>query len=177
MRSAPQEPPRPAGTWTRHGMSFLWAAGVLGLVHASFSAYWALGGQWLLGTVGGFAVQARQESPVQAALVLTGAALLKAAAAVIPLASGYGRFPFPRLIRVLCWAGGTGLVLYGAVNTAAACAVLAGWIPAGPDADLEGLKGHAWLWDLPFFAWGAALVVYLWLSRTGPARPAPSTAG
>ena len=30
---------------------------VLGLTHAGFSAYWALGGRWLLGTVGEWAVR------------------------------------------------------------------------------------------------------------------------
>ncbi|MGW9402355.1 DUF3995 domain-containing protein [Arthrobacter sp. NPDC055585] len=168
MRSAPQEPPRRADAWPRRGTGFLRAACILGLVHAAFSAYWALGGDWLLATVGRFAVQNRQESPAQAAAVLGGAALLKAAAAVIPLAAAHGRFPFPRLIRALSWVGGAALCLYGAVNTVAASAVLAGWIPAGPDADLDGLKGHAWLWDPLFLAWGAALLTYLVLSRRKP---------
>ncbi len=161
----------------RHGAGFLWAACGLGLVHAAFSLYWALGGQWLLATVGRFAVQPAQASPAQATAVLGAAALLKAAAAVLPLAAAYGRVPFAQLIRVLSWAGGAGLCLYGAVNTAAASAVLAGWIPAGPNADIEGLKGHAWLWDPLFLAWGAALVAYLWRSRRQPRRPGPASTG
>lgn len=180
MRSSPHGQPPPAEPRHRRGIGFLWTACILGLVHAAFSLYWALGGQWLLATVGSFAVQAERESPAEAAAVLGAAALLKAAAAVLPLAAAYGRFPFPRLIRVLSWAGGAGLCLWGALNTAAASAVLSGWISAGPDADIEGLKGHAWLWDPLFLAWGAALLTYLWLSRrsriTGskPSRPQTS---
>ena len=179
MRSSPHGQPPPAEPRRRRGIGFLWTACVLGLVHAAFSLYWALGGQWLLATVGSFAVQAGQESPAEAAAVLGAAALLKAAAAVLPLAAAYGRFPFRRLIRVLSWAGGAGLCLWGALNTAAASAVLAGWIPAGPDADVEGLRGHAWLWDPLFLAWGAALLTYLWLSRRRPeqriqTKPAPN---
>ena len=48
--------------------------------------------------------------------------------------------------------------------------VLAGWIPAAPDADLDGLKGHAWLWDPLFLLWGLALLGYLLLSRAVPRR-------
>ncbi|WP_404321650.1 DUF3995 domain-containing protein [Arthrobacter luteolus] len=168
---------RPAPAGSRHGVSFLWAACILGLVHAGFSVYWAVGGEWLLATVGRFAVQAAEETPVQSVLVLGAAALSKAATAVIPLAAAYGRFPFPRLVRALSWAGGAGLILYGGVNTAAASAVLAGWIPAGPNADIEGLRGHALLWDPLFLAWGASLLAYLWLSRRHPQRPGPGHAG
>ncbi|MCC3283870.1 DUF3995 domain-containing protein [Arthrobacter caoxuetaonis] len=153
------------------GRFFLWAACALGLIHAGFSLYWALGGRWLLATVGQFAVQAAKDVPLQAALLLAGTALLKAAAAVIPLAAAYGRFPFPGVIRVLSWIGGAGLVVYGGVNTAAAAAVLAGWIPADPEADSQGLLGHALLWDPLFLGWGACLLAYLFASR--PARTEP----
>ncbi|MFZ3451655.1 DUF3995 domain-containing protein [Arthrobacter sp. 7Tela_A1] len=169
MRSSiSQRRPR---TRPRGGGYFLWAACGLGLFHAGFSLYWALGGRWLLATVGQFAVQAAQEAPLGAALLLAGTALLKAAAAVIPLAAAYGQFPFPGLIRVLSWIGGAGLVVYGGINAAAAAAVLAGWIPAGPGADWQGLLGHALLWDPLFLGWGTCLLAYLFASR--PARPGP----
>ena len=165
-----------AADGSRRAGFFLWAACVLGVIHAAFSLYWALGGRWLLATVGRFAVQTSDEAPLQAGLLLAGTALLKAAAAVIPLTAAYGRFPFPGLIRILSWIGGAGLVVYGGANTVAAAAVLAGWIPAAADADLEGLKGHAWLWDPLFLAWGAALLAYLFISRAAaqPVRGGPS---
>ena len=58
MRSSQQGQSGTADSRYRHGAGFLWVACGLGLVHAAFSLYWALGGQWLLATVGRFAVQA-----------------------------------------------------------------------------------------------------------------------
>lgn len=43
--------------------SFVWLACIAGTVHAGFSLYWALGGQWLLATVGQWAVQLSAEAP------------------------------------------------------------------------------------------------------------------
>lgn len=152
----------------RPGRGFLWAATGLGLVHAAFSLCWALGGTWLLDTVGQWAVRQVEEAPVASRLMLAGTAAVKGAAAVIPTLSAYRRFPYPRIVRAVSWAGAVGLVLYGGANTLAANAVLAGLVPAGPETDLSALKGHAWLWDPLFLLWGAALLGYLVRSARRP---------
>ncbi len=77
----------------------LTAAALAGLVHASFGLYWALGGRWLLRTVGQWAVDYAQDAPVVAGLVLAVVAAVKAAVAIVPLVSARRRLPRPRVWR------------------------------------------------------------------------------
>jgi hypothetical protein len=46
-----------------------WIAMALGLAHAGFSAYWALGGRWLLPTVGEWAVTMADTDPQRAGTI------------------------------------------------------------------------------------------------------------
>ena len=118
----------PGGANTARGLA--WVALALGLVHAGFSAYWAVGGRWLLGTVGEWAVSLADRDPPRAGLALGGVALVKAAAAVIPALLAYGRMPWPRVWRTISWVGAVALVLYGGANVAISGAVLAGLVTA-----------------------------------------------
>lgn len=135
------------------------------MLHGGFSLYWALGGRWLLATVGQSAVALSAEDPLAAGIVLGFVATAKLLGATIPIGVAYGRAPWPRLWRGISWAGGLLLVVYGGVNTLVAVAVLAGVIrsPGGYDAD--AMMGHAYLWDPLFFLWGSALILSLMLSR------------
>ena len=54
----------------RLSLAMVWTAAALGGVHAAFSAYWALGGDWLLRTVGAWAVALRDSSPIAASFDL-----------------------------------------------------------------------------------------------------------
>ncbi|GAA3701768.1 DUF3995 domain-containing protein [Microlunatus aurantiacus] len=146
------------------------AAAAFGLVHAAFSAYWAIGGDWLLRTVGAWAVGLRDDSPTAAALGLGAVALVKAVAAVVPVLVAYGRLPWRPLLRAVSWVGGGFLILYGGVNVVVSGAVLAGLITPDGGFDRPAMIGHAFLWDPLFALWGAALVVSLALSRTGEPR-------
>lgn len=143
---------------------WVWVAAVAGLIHAGFSGYWATGGLWLLDTVGQWAVDLRNSSPVGSAVGLAVIALVKAAAALVPVAVAYDRACRPRVWRATTWVGATALVLYGGVNTLVSNAVLVGIIGSG-SYDRAAMVGHAWLWDPLFLLWGAALLVHLWLSR------------
>jgi uncharacterized membrane protein len=134
-------------------------------VHAGFSFYWAFGGQWLLATVGNWAVELSAEAPLEAGLALGTVALGKLLAAVIPVGVAYGRVPWPRFWRSVAWVGGSLLVVYGGVNAVVSGAVLAGLIRPPDGYVVEAMIGHAWLWDPLFFVWGAALVLSLWYSR------------
>ncbi|MDQ2745130.1 MAG: DUF3995 domain-containing protein [Chloroflexota bacterium] len=136
-----------------------------GTVHAGFSLYWAVGGQWLLATVGQWAVQLSADARLEAGLLLGVVAVGKLLAATIPVGVAYGLFPWRRLWRAASWAGGMVLVAYGGVNTIAGAAVLAGVIRPADGYDVSAMTGHAWLWDPLFFVWGTALVLSLWYSR------------
>jgi hypothetical protein len=141
-----------------------WVAMALGLTRAGFSAYWALGGRWLLRTVGEWAITLAATDPQRAVLVLGGVALVKAAAAVIPVLVAY-RGPWPQVWRVVSWVGGAGLLLYGGANVVISGAVLAGLIRVDGGYDRTAMIGHVPLWDPLFVLWGLALLGSLWLSR------------
>jgi uncharacterized protein DUF3995 len=143
----------------------VWAAGVVGVLHAAASLYWALGGQWLLATVGQWAVDLSAEAPFAAGIALGLIALLKFSAATIPIGVAYGKVPWARFWRAVSWAGGLLLIAYGGLNTAVSAAVLAGLIRPEGGYDPEAMRGHAYLWDPLFFTWGMALSLSLWLSR------------
>jgi hypothetical protein len=145
--------------------SLVWLACIAGTVHAGFSLYWALGGQWLLATVGQWAVRLSGEAPLQAGLGLGIVAAVKLLAAAIPVAVAYGRMPRRRFWRAASWAGGLLLVVYGGVNIIVSGGVLGGVVRPAGGYDLNAMIGHAWLWDPLFFLWGTALVLSLWYSR------------
>lgn len=149
---------------------------VAGLVHAAFSLYWALGGRWLLPTVGDWAMRAVERSPVQAGLLLGAIAAVKALAAVIPVGVARGRLPWTRFWRVACWVGGAFLVLYGGVNVVVSSAVLLGIMTQAGGYDQAAMVGHALLWDPLFVIWGAALILWLRLS-SGSAEESRRQAG
>jgi len=142
-----------------------WAVAAAGAVHAAFSLFWALGGRWLLATVGQWAVDLSVERPLASGIVLGLVAVMKFAGAAVPVGVAYGRVPWPRLWRGVSWVGGVLLVAYGGVNTLAGLAVLAGLIQPEGGYDLQAMRGHAVLWDPLFLFWGGALLLSLWLSR------------
>lgn len=145
---------------------FTVAAG-LGTVHAAASLYWALGGDGLAATVGAWAVAWRADSPVAAGVTLALIPLVKLLAAWVPWrAAGSGG---PRgALRLPCWAGCVLLIAYGLANTVAANLALSGIV--GRVNDLPATRGHAWLWDPLFLAWGLALGAALWRTRGRSAR-------
>lgn len=141
-----------------------WIAATCGTVHAAFSLYWAFGGDWLLPTVGEWAVRLGRDEPLLSAVVLTVVAAVKLAAAVIPLLVDIGRIGAARFWRTLSWVGATAITGYGLFNVAVATAVLTGVIAVG-GYDHAAIFGHAALWDPLFAAWGLALLGALTVSR------------
>jgi Protein of unknown function (DUF3995) len=146
-------------------------AAALGLVHAGVSAYWMLGGTWLLETLG----QRVLETFDGRLWLLAPVVLVKVVAALAPLtlvagASGTtGRSArWRRPIRSLSWLGAAVLIAWGGANTVVSNLVLAGAVDPGGPIDRPAVIGHAWLWDPLFLAWGVALAVGLRLTR--PAR-------
>lgn len=140
-------------------------------MHAAFSLYWALGGRWLLNTVGKWALDWADRAPVAAGLVLAGVTVAKLAAAALPLAVASGRLSWSRGWQVLMWAGAVGLVVYGTANAVGAWLVLAGLVTVEGAREMPALVGHAVLWDPLFAAWGVLLALGLrQLRRAGQAK-------
>ena len=137
------------------------AAACVGIVHAGWSVYWALGGTWMLASVGQWAVQAAHDRPLAAQLSLWTVALAKIVAAVVPLLAHRGLLPWPRVWRALTWAGAVGLLLYGLSNVIVSGAVLAGVITPDEPVNTVAHQGHAYLWGPLFAVWGLALLVGL----------------
>lgn len=135
------------------------------MLHAAASLYWALGGRWLLATVGQWAVELSAREPLRAGLALGLVALVKLLAATVPIGVAYGKLPWRIFWRAVSWVGGLLLVVYGGINTVVSAAVLGGLIRPKGGYDLEAMRGHTYLWDPLFVLWGSALVLSLWFSR------------
>ena len=148
-------------------------AALLGLGSAAVSAYWALGGNGLLDTVGGEIEEwGRQRSP-DVIVVLWLIVVIKTGVALAApiLAAAPGRFPrwmIGRLPRTLSWIAGIVLSGYGGVLTAAGLLIHCGLIQSSQDSDQRALAWHTFLWDPWFAVWGLALLTTLWLTRPGP---------
>jgi uncharacterized protein DUF3995 len=140
------------------------AAAVVGLAYAAISIYWGAGGTWLLSTVGAALATGRSAAALAA---VWAAVVLKVVAAVVPLVACQtptaGRWR--RWLRILAWAEGTILTLYGLVLSVAGVLVQAGVVAAGKAADHRALTWHAYLWDPWFLVWGLLVVAALLLSR------------
>ena len=160
----------PHSATSRRGMLPALAGLAVGLAYATISVYWAVGGRWLLNTVGISPSQPGQAGHLAALLAVWGAAAVKAVATVLPLLA-IGLWPrtanggLRRLARVLTWIEATILVGYGLVLTASGLLVQAGVIKAAAHADRLAREWHAYLWDPWFLIWGIFVFLALWRSR------------
>ena len=104
----------PAGPGARQrrpaakGLRLAQAACGAGLAYAAVSVYWALGGTWLLDTVGGTLEQQGRTGNPGIILAVCAAAALKVIGAIAPLAavgvtSGQATIAGRRQVRVLAW--------------------------------------------------------------------------
>lgn len=151
---------------SRAARAALLIAAAAGTVHGLFSAYWGLGGNWLVGTLGR---QLVDEFTGKRWLLLPVAAI-KIAFAVLPLVLARLAWLGGKWWRILCWAGVVVLVVWGGVNTVTGNLVLAGVVAPAGGYDHDAMVGHAWLWDPLFLLWGIALAMAL--LRTGRKRVA-----
>ena len=134
---------------------------LVGALFTGVSLYWALGGTWLLDTVG--VVTAGGSALIWAAV------LVKVVATVLPLQLIRVRpFHQQRALRMLVWAEAIVLTGYGLVLSVVGWLVQAGVISASATADHRALAWHAFLWDPWFLLWG--LLVTALLLATRPLR-------
>ncbi len=145
----------------RHPHAGFAVAALLGTVHAAFSFYWAVGGRWLIETLGERIVT----TFASMTWVLIPVGLVKLAAAALPAWWDARGWPAAHLSRTLCWLGAAVLIGWGGVNTLVAHLVLSGAFHPDGGYDRPGMMGHAWLWDPLFLAWGTAVVLGLVGSR------------
>jgi hypothetical protein len=151
------------------GLRAAQAAFVVGLLYAAISVYWAVGGTWLLDTVGASLVQAARGASAGVLFAVWAAAVLKVIATVLPLLAVHAAAPpgsrWRRVLRVLTWVEAVILVLYGLVLTATGLLVQSGLVPTDATADHRALRWHAYLWDPWFLVWGLLVTAALWRSR------------
>ena len=172
----------PAGPGVRQrrpaakGSRLAQAACGAGLAYAAVSVYWALGGTWLLDTVGGTLEQQGRAGNPGIILAVCAAAVLKVIGAIVPLAavgvtSGQATIAARRRVRGLAWLEAAILTIYGLVLTVAGLLVQSGVIAPSASADRRALAWHAYLWDPWFLLLGALAAAALARSRQpGAAR-------
>ncbi len=172
----------PHSATSRRGMLPALAGLAVGLAYATISVYWAVGGRWLLNTVGISPSQPGQAGHLAALLAVWGAAAVKAVATVLALLA-IGVWPrtanggLRRLARVLTWIEAAILVGYGLVLTASGLLVQAGVIKAAAHADRLAREWHAYLWDPWFLIWGIFVFLALWRSRSASQDHLPGAPG
>jgi Protein of unknown function (DUF3995) len=134
---------------------------VIGVLYALVSIYWGLGGTWLIGTVGGSLARAGRARSAGVIAAVWAAAVLKLAAAALPLLAltqAHGDTRRVRRMRALSWLAGVILTAYGLVLTSVGLLVQAGVIHESAHADHRALAWHAFLWDPWFLVWGILIV-------------------
>jgi hypothetical protein len=150
------------------GRGAAWAAFALGLLYTLVSAYWGLGGSWLLDTVGASLARPGRSASAAVVLAVWCAVGLKVIAAVLPLlavGAGAARVRWRYLIRALACVEAAILTVYGLSLTAVGLLVQAGLIGTPANADHRALAWHAYLWDPWFLVWGVLVTAALFRSR------------
>lgn len=136
-----------------------YAAAWCALIFAVLTLFWALGGTFLLDTIGQQVLRlarARDTTFVVAGWV---SALLKVAGAVLALALVQpwgGRIP-RRLLLGTATTGAVVLVLYGGLQIVVQVLVLVGVVATSQEMDRRGFYGHLFIWDPWFLVWGVLL--------------------
>jgi Protein of unknown function (DUF3995) len=150
------------GAWTRTSpltRAAGYAAAMVALVYAAVSVYWALGGQALLSTVGGWVEELGLRGgagAVAVGLLAAGVKLAGAGLAVALVHPAGRRLPQRPLWGLAAVATGL-LILYGGALVVTGALVLLGVIdPAGP-VDRTALRWHVLVWDAWFLLWGLLL--------------------
>lgn len=175
----PHEGPRPPHP-RPSGSAGLWCAvggGVVGLVYAAVSAYWAAGGTLGLDTVGGELEQLSRKREAGMVTVLWLTVALKVVAALLGPAVVYpGRGtrqqgalrPLLWLVGAASWLGTVLLIGYGGLLVIGQSVVLL----SGNAPSAEAFRWHLFLWDPWFLVWGLLLGVATW-HGTRRCRKAP----
>ncbi|MBO0596732.1 DUF3995 domain-containing protein [Nesterenkonia sp. E16_7] len=163
----------------KHPTALIWCAGLLGLLNAAPSYYWAAGGDALLGSIGQWLIDLRADMPGLTGLALLGIALGKTGAAVVPLVAARqltSRRLIPRQLssrrstsheptsRQARWWNLSRLVAAGLIVYGAAGLLINAGLLLWPGLDLQdptARLGQALLWYPMLLLWGLVLAAGL----------------
>lgn len=152
------------------------AAAATALLFALVSAYWGLGGELGLDTLGG-AVESRARAGDAALAAANWAAVvLKVLGAGLALAlvQAWGRRLPRRLVLVAGWGGALLLTAYGALQTSAALLIHLGVIEPAVAVPERVLLWRLLLWEPWFLVWGLLLTATLRGVGSAGSRHRPS---
>jgi len=158
------------GATNRVAQRLAWVAAGLGVLYASVSAYWAVGGTGLLDTIGGTLERDARAGGFVVEVGLWAVVILKLVAAAVPVQAtrdhrASGR---RRVLRRVAGLEAAILTIYGLVLTSVGLLVQADVIAPSHRADQRALAWHAFLWDPWFLVWGGLVIGALVLSRSQP---------
>ena len=157
-----EDGPAPAASgWPAVGVVAAYVAAVAAFGYALLSLYWAVGGDALITTIGGYVEQVARRGGALAVLVALAAALAKAAGGLLALAlvRPWGRV-VPRRWLLAGSAGASVLLAgYGGVSVLLGGLVLSGVIHPAGTVDRTALRWHVAVWDLWFLVWGISLAL------------------
>jgi len=143
------------------------AACVVGLLFAAVSAYWGLGGRWLLDTLDPRIQEQALAGNAGIYVAVWVAVVLKVLAAVLPLMAlrGFSRPRWNRTVWLLAWAAAVILTGYGLMQTTIGLLALAGVIHAAATIGARALAWGAYVWDPWFLMWGLLVIAALLRGR------------
>lgn len=148
-----------------------YAACAWALLFGALSFYWALGGTFLADTLPSGLVAMAHDPGFLAVVWLTGVVKVVAGLGALVLARGW--LPWmPRTLKLfVAWAGGVGLLLYGAFPFVVGVLLLTGVLPHDASVDWDGMRWHVALWD-PWWMLGGVLFLLTawWYQRTTSVR-------
>lgn len=156
---------RSAGVWAGY-VACLW-----GLVFASISFYWGLGGTQGLDTLGGSLERLARahDRTIFIAVWVTGFLKILGSLLALALAGVWAQRLRRRLVAVLGWVAAVSLILYGGTLVVLEALVTIGAIKPAQPVDWKPLLWHLYVWDMSFLVWGLLFGVATWhFSRTAP---------
>jgi hypothetical protein len=150
-----------ASGWRAVGTVAAYAAAVAAFAYALVSLYWAVGGDRLVSTVGGYVEQFARHGGAVPVLVALAAAAAKVAGGLLALAlvRPWGRVVPRRWLLAGSAAASVLLAGYGGLNVLVGSLVLGGVIHPGGGVDRTALRWHVGVWDLWFLVWGILLAL------------------
>jgi Protein of unknown function (DUF3995) len=145
----------------RSGLAAAYAASLAAFAHAMVDLYWALGGQALLSTVGGYPERlAHQGGVLPVLLALTAsAAQITVGLLALALVRPWGQVIPRALLRFGSAAASALLVLYGGAIVLTGTLVLTGAIHPSGGVDWTAMRWHTGVWDMWFLIWGILLTL------------------
>jgi hypothetical protein len=148
-----------------------YAACAWAIAFALLSFYWAAGGTTGLDTLGG-EIEERTRARDIWFIVIGGWAVgvVKVIGGLLALAQArsWGRGLSRRLVLLLAWLGGVGMMLYGGLGIMLDGLRVAGVLGMSDGADPSDARWHLVLWDPWWLLGGVLFAIAAWHTQRGP---------